>query len=168
MNKVLFVIGVSGCGKSTIGKLLAEQLQIPFFDADDYHSNENIAKMASGKPLNDEDRKDWLAVLNQLAKDQLKQNNCVIACSALKEIYRNILQNDIEKNTKWIYLAGDFKEIKARIEQRENHYMASNLLQSQFNILEEPKSAIKVDINFTPKEIVAFIKNELLEQKFLK
>jgi 6-phosphogluconate dehydrogenase len=154
-------MGVSGCGKSTIGKLLAENLSIPFFDADDYHSKENIAKMASGKPLNNEDRAGWLSSLNQLAKEQLKQKGAIIACSALKENYRNILNNDIETSTKWVYLAGDFKEIKARIEQRENHYMAAGLLQSQFDILEEPKEAIKININLSPEEILEHLKTQL-------
>lgn len=161
MNKTIFILGVSGCGKSTIGKLLAENLSIPFFDADDYHSKESIAKMERGKPLTDEDRAGWLATLNQLAKDQLKQNSCVIACSALKESYRNILQNGIEDTAKWVYLAGNFKEIKARIEQRENHYMASDLLRSQFDTLEEPKNAIKINIHLTPKEIVELLRPKL-------
>ncbi|MEL6976335.1 MAG: shikimate kinase, partial [Bacteroidota bacterium] len=83
-NRILIVMGVSGTGKSTIGKLLSEKLDVPFFDGDDFHPERNILKMKSGQPLTDEDRKDWLLVLNDLAKKQQKSNGGIIACSALK------------------------------------------------------------------------------------
>jgi len=147
-------MGVSGVGKSTIGKLLAETLQIPFFDGDDYHPKENIEKMSKGLPLNDEDRMGWLAILNQLGKNQIKNNSCVIVCSALKESYRNSLNAGIENSNEWVYLSGNFDQIMGRMKKRENHFMPSNLLQSQFDILEEPIHAIKVDISLTPLEII--------------
>jgi len=101
--KILYVIGVSGCGKTTIGKQVAERLNIPFFDADDFHPPENIAKMSSGKALNDQDRLPWLQALNQLARTEAQKNGAVIACSALKAYYRHILSENITKNTHWIY-----------------------------------------------------------------
>lgn len=157
-------MGVSGSGKSTIGKLLAEEIQVPFFDGDDFHPKENVTKMSSGEPLNDNDRIGWLAILNQLAKDQIKHNSCVIVCSALKESYREILNSGIENNNEWVYLSGNFEQIINRIKARENHFMPLGLLQSQFDILEAPTNAIKVDINLTPKDIVKKVM-ESLENK---
>lgn len=164
MNKVIFIMGVSGVGKSTIGQLLAEALQIPFFDGDDFHSQENKVKMSSGKPLNDEDRFGWLQILNDLAREQLKTNSCVIVCSALKASYRNILKSGIENNNEWVYLCGHFEQILDRINSRENHFMPSELLQSQFDTLEEPQESIKVDVSLTPKEIIKKVRNQLEEK----
>jgi 6-phosphogluconate dehydrogenase len=104
-HTVIFMMGVSGVGKSTIGALLAKQLEIPFFDGDDYHSEANILKMSQGQPLTDHDRHDWLHALNTLAVAQLKTNSCIIACSALKASYRTILETTIaaaQKNTNCI------------------------------------------------------------------
>jgi len=154
LNKVIFIIGVSGCGKSTIGKLLSQELHIPFFDGDDFHSKENIAKMSKGLPLNDNDREGWLKSLNDLAKKQLINSSCIIGCSALKESYRKILSFDIESQTKWVYLSGSFENIYNRINARKDHFMPSELLQSQFDILEEPKQSLKIDISLAPDEII--------------
>ena len=161
-NQVIYVMGVSGCGKSTIGKLLSEALHIPFFDGDDYHPESNILKMSNGKALNDKDRFGWLQTLNNLAKKQLKNNSCVIACSALKKNYRDILNDDIKSNSKWVFLYGSFEQISDRINTRKNHFMNSNMLKSQFDILEESQDAIKVDISLTPNSIVDVIKKELI------
>ena len=95
-------MGVSGCGKSTIGKLLSQELNIPFFDGDDYHPESNIKKMSNGQALNDDDRSGWLETLNDLAKKQLTKNSCVVVCSALKKSYRDILNEGIQSNSKWI------------------------------------------------------------------
>ncbi len=160
-NNVFFVMGVSGVGKSTIGNLLSKELGIPFFDGDDFHPKENILKMSKGEPLNDEDRFGWLATLNKLAKDQLKENSCVIVCSALKNKYREILSNGVENNTKWIHLVGSYELISERMKQRSNHFMPTGLLKSQFEILENPENAINVNISLTPIEIVKAIKKEL-------
>lgn len=157
-------MGVSGSGKSTIGQLLAQELDIPFFDGDDFHPESNIKKMSNGKALDDADRQVWLETLNDLAKNQLAKNSCVIVCSALKEKYRELLSNSIEKNTKWVYLSGSFKQIFDRVNGRKGHFMPPKLLKSQFDILEQPKNAIEINIGLTPKEIIKNIKNELMNK----
>lgn len=161
LNQVIFIMGVSGCGKSTIGKLLSEKLNIPFFDGDDFHPQSNIDKMSSGMPLNDEDRYGWLVVLNQLANKQLKNNSCIIVCSALKKSYREILSTDIQNQVKWVHLAGSFNQIFNRLNNRANHFMSSDLLQSQFDTLESPKEALEINIGLKPEDIVEIITKEL-------
>jgi len=157
-------MGVSGCGKSTIGKLLSQDLKIPFFDGDDYHSENNIKKMSKELPLNDNDRQGWIESLNDLAKKQLINSSCILACSALKESYRKILSFDIEGQTKWVHLSGSFESIYNRVNARKDHFMPSKLLQSQFDILEEPEHALKVDINLTPEEIIKVIKEDVISK----
>lgn len=160
-------MGVSGCGKSTIGQLVSGRLKIPFFDGDDFHPQSSIDKMSNGIPLNDDDRYDWLIRLNKLAKANLENNSCVIVCSALKQSYRDILCTDIQKQVKWVHLAGSFDQIVDRINKRENHYMQSNLLQSQFDILEQPQNALEINIDLKPEEIVEIItKNIEMKSEF--
>ncbi len=161
-NNIIFIMGVSGCGKSTIGKLLAQELNIPFFDGDDYHPESNIKKMSNGQALNDTDRQGWLKTLNDLAKKQLIKSGCVIACSSLKQKYRDTLSNDISNQTRWVYLAGSEEQIFNRLQKRSNHFMPAKLLQSQFDTLEEPKNAIQIDIKLSPKDIIKNIKSELM------
>lgn len=151
---IFYVMGVSGCGKSTIGKMLADDFAIPFFDGDDYHPEANVKKMAAGNPLNDTDRKGWLASLNELAKEH-KEKGTVIACSALKEMYRVQLKKEIESQTYFVFLQGTFTEIHERLVQRKGHFMPADLLKSQFNTLEAPADAITVSIMLSPEEIVA-------------
>jgi 6-phosphogluconate dehydrogenase len=160
-NRVIFIMGVSGCGKSTIGKILSGTLNIPFFDGDDYHPKSNVDKMSKGVPLNDDDRYGWLVTLNQLAKKELQNNSCVIVSSALKESYRDILSTNIQNQVKWIHLVGNFNQILERINTRANHFMPSDLLQSQFNILEVPDNAFEVNIGLKPEDIVKKIIEEL-------
>ncbi|WP_299118868.1 NADP-dependent phosphogluconate dehydrogenase [uncultured Winogradskyella sp.] len=160
-NRVIFIMGVSGSGKSTIGKLLAQDFKIPFFDGDDFHPEGNVVKMSSGNPLNDDDRKVWLETLNNLAKQQLTKNSCVIACSALKQKYRDTLSSTIESQTKWVHLSGSFEQILERLRIRKGHFMPSELLKSQFETLEQPKSAITIDITLELKEIIVEVKNHL-------
>ena len=156
---IYIVMGVSGCGKSTIGKLLAATLKIPFFDGDDFHPEANVQKMASGLPLNDEDRKGWLQKLNEIAIEH-KASGAVIACSALKETYRNTLKENLEQQMVFVYLKGTFEEINARLKERQGHYMPIELLKSQFETLEAPADEIQVSINHSPDEIISEILDE--------
>lgn len=164
---IFYVMGVSGCGKSTIGKLLASKLNIPFFDGDDYHPKANVKKMASGNPLNDKDRQGWLDSLNRLSKEHHK-TGAVTACSALKKSYRKILEKDVSNQTIFVYLKGSFDEISERLQARKDHFMPPGLLRSQFKTLEEPDTAITVSISKTPEEIVTEVievhKNKKLQQ----
>ena len=159
-NPVFIIMGVSGTGKSTIGKLLSENLGIPFFDGDDYHPEANIKKMQSGIPLNDEDRYGWLMALNSLSKEH-KQRGAVIACSALKSSYREILRKDMGTNTVFVYLEGSFELVKSRMEKRDSHFMPIDLLKSQFDTLEPPEDAITVSIALLPESIVTVILEQI-------
>nr|WP_299343454.1 gluconokinase [Allomuricauda sp.] len=156
-NSTVFIImGVSGTGKTTVGMLLAEKLKIPFFDGDDYHPKSNVSKMQQGIPLNDSDRKGWLIKLNSLAQEH-KRLGAVIACSALKESYRTILKNEMENEMGFIFLEGSFELIRKRMEQRENHFMPIELLQSQFEALETPNNALTLSIQHSPEMLVSQI-----------
>lgn len=161
---IFYVMGVSSCGKSTIGKLLAQKFEIPFFDGDDYHPKVNVEKMATGNPLNDDDRRGWLERLNTLAHENINQG-AVIACSALKESYRTILKKNISEQTEFVYLEGTYDEILKRMQARENHFMPAGLLKSQFDTLEIPSDAIAVSISKTPKEIIIAIVKQYANKK---
>ncbi|MEO1487366.1 MAG: gluconokinase [Bacteroidota bacterium] len=163
MNKkrIFIIMGVSGTGKSTIGKLLSEKLDVPFFDGDDFHPERNILKMKSGQPLNDEDRKDWLLALNDLAKKQQKSNGGIIACSALKQVYREMLNVALEPPLTFIFLEGSFELIASRMEARKDHFMPVDLLRSQFDALEIPEDAIHADISKPPNIMVDEILQKL-------
>lgn len=152
MQSIIFIMGVSGSGKTTVGKLLSEQTGLPFFDADTFHSAANIEKMKAGIALTDEDRKDWLQTLNQLAK-QHQQTGAIIACSALKQGYRHQLADGLQ-SVQWIYLKGTYELIHERILQRPYHYFSASMLQSQYDILEEPIDALIFDVNEQPQTIV--------------
>ncbi|WP_373519105.1 tRNA (adenosine(37)-N6)-dimethylallyltransferase MiaA [Pricia sp.] len=156
---IFFVMGVSGSGKTTIGKLLAKKLGIAFFDGDSYHPEANVQKMAQGHPLNDDDRKGWLERLNELAQEHENQG-AVIACSALKGKYRKLLRQGIEK-IDFVYLEGSFDLISKRLTDRKGHFMPPELLRSQFEALEIPNHAISVSIDATPSEIVSDIMVQL-------
>ncbi len=160
-SQVYFVFGVSGSGKTTIGKRLAKSINIPFYDADDYHPRSNIEKMSSGEPLNDLDRQPWLKTVNEVAKKSLDTGGGVFACSALKEKYRSTLSNGIEENTKWILLKGDYQTILSRMRTRE-HFMPVELLTSQFDTLEEPQYGITIDIKDSIEKIVEGIINQTI------
>jgi 6-phosphogluconate dehydrogenase len=151
-------MGVSASGKSTIGKLLASELRFPFFDADDFHPEYNIKKMASGQALNDLDREGWLLELNDLAR---REPNAIIACSALKEAYRILLRKDLSKEVHFVYLKGSYEQIYDRMTEREGHMMPVSLLQSQFDTLEEPSDALTVSVSLTPETIIKQIMNEI-------
>lgn len=151
------VMGVSGSGKTTIGRLLAERLGCPFFDGDDYHPPENVTKMAAGRPLDDEDRAGWLAALAAVIRSGLAAGGGgVIACSALKEKYRSALRVQAGE-VMFIYLKGSYELILARLQSRRGHYMRAGLLQSQFDTLDEPLDALVVDVGLPPAQIVQTI-----------
>lgn len=153
-HSVIFIMGVSGVGKSTIGCLLSERLKLPFFDGDDHHPVSNILKMSQGKPLTDKDRQPWLLILNELAKNQLRTNSCIIGCSALKQTYRDALSQEIENQSIWVHLQGTFDQIMERMEKRSDHFMPATLLQSQFDTLQASKTSINIDVGRSPHEIV--------------
>ncbi|MGB5188829.1 MAG: gluconokinase [Robiginitalea sp.] len=150
------IMGVSGCGKSTLGVALAKYLDIPFFDGDDYHPSENIQKMTEGVPLEDSDREPWLNRLNQIAREH-QGAGAVIACSALKESYRQLLQKGVEKNLLWIYLYGTYPELLERVSGRTSHYMPATLLQSQFETLEPPKYGIHIAVSLSVDQAISKI-----------
>ena len=148
-------MGPTGCGKTTIGKMLSGQLGWPFYDADDFHPAENVNKMRSGIALSDADRLPWLHRLRDEIKLWLQQRTpAELACSALKQSYRDILGVD-QKSVFSVYLKGSFDLIQERISRRRHRYMPVELLRSQFDALEQPQGGISVDIAFSPPEIVA-------------
>ncbi|MGP0128446.1 MAG: gluconokinase [cyanobacterium endosymbiont of Rhopalodia musculus] len=158
---IYIIMGVSGSGKTTIGKQLSFQLDYHFYDADDLHSSENIKKMSQGIPLNDKDRQPWLLSLSHLINNlQQHQKNAVIACSSLKKSYRQLLQGN-HQDLVWIYLKGSFEQILERLNKRKEHFMKSQMLKSQFEDLEEPKNAIILDIGPTPEKIIKQILSNL-------
>jgi gluconokinase len=152
-TRFLIVMGVSGCGKSSVGGALAQSLRWDFYDADDFHPPANVAKMASGTPLDDSDRAPWLASLSELISSSLKADKPgVLACSALKERYRQKLMNGND-GVQIVYLKGSYDLIWSRMEKRTDHYMKPHMLKSQFETLEEPKNAITVDVSMSLDEI---------------
>ena len=155
---IVIVMGVSGCGKSTIGQLLASRLAYPFLDADEFHPPENVAKMAAGTPLSDADRLPWLELLNA----KLRAQECaVLACSALKESYRQILSRGIV-DCRFVHLCGDIELIRSRLAARKHRYMPASLLESQFATLEPPRGAIEMDINQNAPQCVEAIAARLV------
>ncbi|HMQ50709.1 MAG TPA: gluconokinase [Anaerolineae bacterium] len=138
MSRVFVIIGVSGSGKTTVGLALAQKLKAPFFDGDDFHPPENVAKMASGVPLDDNDRYPWLNRLHDLIADHLARGEtAVIACSALKKKYRDLLRQGND-GVYIVYLQGSLNLIWERMAARQAHYMKADMLQSQFDALELP------------------------------
>ncbi len=154
MKQVFIIIGVSGSGKSTVGKLLADELSLPFYDADDFHSDDNIRKMATGIPLEDEDRIPWLETLSEEIGGW-SDNGAVLACSALKESYRTMLQQNA--SVQWVILNGSFELIESRLKERSGHYMGFEMLRSQFDDFELPGYGIHLDIRKNPKDLVGSI-----------
>ena len=158
---IVVIWGVSGCGKTTIAKLLSELLGWPFLDADDFHSAQSIKKMSQGKPLNDEDRKPWLdEISHQLATINNAGGNAILACSALKQEYRNRLGIN-EQSIRSVLLHGNQEKIQQRLEARQHAFMNKDLLTSQLQTLETNTKGIKVDIEQSPLEICRKIRRQL-------
>ena len=157
---IIVVMGVTGSGKTTVGRLLARKLGWKYFDADDFHPAGNVDRMRSGIALDDNDRQPWLEGLRDLIRDSLKSGeNAVLACSALKEKYRRLLL--IDECVKLIFLKGEFQLIQKRLSKRRGHYMNPALLESQFATREEPNESIEIDISSDTAEIVRIIRRRL-------
>lgn len=161
---LVVVMGVSGVGKTTLGRKLSEQLKIPFFDADDYHPPANKSKMASGLALTDEDRNDWLHQLSSLLEEH--QQGCVLACSALKESYRQILSGTIGHQIHWIFLYGTFRLLFQRLQKRKGHFMPESLLQSQFDTLEKPLYGLHLNVRNSIDKLLDASQNYLKQSAF--
>lgn len=147
-------MGVSGSGKTSVGRQLGWSLEQPFYDADDFHPKSNIEKMKSGIPLTDQDRHPWLNRLALEIQGWEKEGGAVLACSALKEDYRRTLSH--KTDIQWIHLTASFDLIYQRMKQR-NHFMKPELLQSQFDALEVPNYGIHVASEQSVKGTVAKI-----------
>lgn len=157
---IVIVMGVVGAGKTTIGRLLAEQLRWNFADADDYHPAANVEKIRRGIALDDDDRRPWLERLRAAITQWITEGrNVVLACSALKRSYRHEL--DVGSEVRFVYLKGDASLIAKRLRAREGHFAGEQILASQFADLEEPEGAVIAEIDSTPQQIVSGIRERL-------
>ena len=160
---MIIIFGVSGAGKTTVGKLLARELGWRFMEADDFHPAANIEKMRGGHPLTDEDRWPWLDCLRkQIERSLSGGENAVLACSALKRVYRDRLR--VSDEVKFVFLRGDHALVEKQLRSRHGHFMDANLLQSQFDDLEEPQpdeNVLTIELGRTPEEIVERIEAKL-------
>ena len=158
MVKAIVVMGVSGCGKTTVARLLAQRLGWRFAEADEFHSEANIAKMRAGTPLSDDDRAPWLAAIaKHVDEARASHSPVVLTCSALKRRYRDVIIGS-RPDVALVYLKGDYDTIESRMKARSHAYMPVSLLKSQFDALEEPgadEKAIVLDIRRTPEELAA-------------
>jgi len=157
---IVIVMGVVGAGKTTVGRLLAEQLAWEFADADDFHPRSNVEKIRQGIALDDNDRRPWLESLRTAITHWIAEgHNVVLACSALKRTYRSELE--VGPEVRFVYLKGSADLIARRLRAREGHFAGEQILASQFADLEEPSGAVVAEINTAPPEIVARIREQL-------
>lgn len=157
---VIVLMGVAGAGKTTVGQLLASELGSDFKDGDDYHSAVNVEKMRNGIPLTDADRAPWLEALRVLVGGWVAEGKSgVLACSALKQRYREMLQ--VGPEVQFVYLRAASMLLQERLRARRGHYMTEQMLASQLAALEEPKDAIMIDADGSPEEIVRTIRAKL-------
>jgi gluconokinase len=160
---VIIIFGVSGAGKTTVGKLLGREFGWHFYEADDFHSPANVEKMRHGVPLTDEDRRPWLENLRELIKRCVAASeNAVLACSALKRAYRKHLR--VNPEVKLVFLRGDYALISEHLRHRRGHFMNPALLRSQFEALEEPgpdEDVTTIDLGRPPRDLVDEIKTKL-------
>ncbi len=155
---VYVIMGVSGCGKTTIGSMLASRMNIPFIDADNYHPEKNIELMLKGIALMDEDRIPWLETLRDVIdRSIIDGEHLVLACSALKQSYRELLTGKNAGAVTFIYLRTLFTTAESRIHTRKGHFMPATLLTSQYADLEEPQDALVVDSEPSPDQVVRTI-----------
>lgn len=158
---IIVVIGPMGCGKTTVGELLAEKVGWTFADGDDFHPPENVEKMRQGIPLQDSDRFGWLTRLHRHIEEQIQEgHDLILACSALKQSYRDMLGID-QKQVISVYLKGSPELLQQRIAHRTHQYMNESLLQSQLQTMEEPQGGLIVSIGQTPEIICSEIITEL-------
>jgi gluconokinase len=159
---VVVLMGVSGSGKTTVGRILAAQLGWTFVEADDYHPAANIEKMRGGTPLDDADRRPWLAALRERIDAACRGGeNVVLACSALKHAYQDYLEQHEPACVHYVYLHGSEDLIRERLAARRGHFMNPRLLHSQFEALEPPADALRVDVSPSPEVIAAEIRRRL-------
>jgi gluconokinase len=157
---IVIVMGVVGAGKTTIGRLLAQQLDWRFADADDFHPAANVEKIRHGTALSDADRQPWLQRLREAITDWIAEGlNVVLACSALKQSYRRELE--VGPQVRFVYLKGSEDLIADRLRARQGHFANEQILASQFTDLEEPKEAVTVEITLPPQRIVAEVREKL-------
>ena len=157
---IVIVMGTTGSGKTTAGGLLARRLGWEFVDADDFHPAANVEKMKHGIPLTDEDRQPWLKVLhNKIAEWSAEKRSVVLACSALKQSYREELR--ASSDVKFVYLKGTYELFSRRVLGRKGHFAKQDLLASQFATLEEPTDAVTVDASPPPEQIVNEVRRRL-------
>jgi gluconokinase len=160
-TQIILIMGVAGSGKSTIGQRLAQELAWPYYEADDFHSAANKAKMSAGTPLTDDDRAPWLAAIRAEIDRCIAQRECaVFTCSGLKDHYRRVLLSGAPEVT-LVYLHGDADTLFQRLSQRSGHFMKPAMLQSQLDALEVPSDALTLDIRETPADLVATIRQRL-------
>ena len=161
---IVVLAGVSGVGKTTVGKILAERLGWEFLDADDLHSASNIEKMRSGKPLTDEDRIEWLADVRQVIAEFIENDeHAVIACSALRRSYRKMIS--VDKRVLIFILSADIETVRRRIESRSEHFMPVGLLESQFETLETGSAERVIDASRELGKTVDAIEADLARRK---